>query len=118
MNLTIEEYNAVMMAINEAREAIADDTFLDPYGENPEGYTNESLTDALKSAEGKIMANEGKFTCLTLMRDDFDSRGYDCSTLSDTDIDSIAGEIGENCMEMFWYSIAYFAGKHELPKLK
>ena len=117
MNLTTEEYNAVMMAIDEARGAIADDTFIDPYGENPEGYTNESLTEALKSAEGKIMANESRFTCLVLMRDDFERDGYDCSSLSDERMQEIADEICDSCMDTFWSEVAFFTGRHNLPKI-
>lgn len=55
MNLSSIEYNAIMMAINDAKAAIADNDFLDPYAENPNGYTNESLLEALNSVENKIM---------------------------------------------------------------
>jgi len=118
MNLNTEEYTVLMQAINNARAEIADDTFIDPYGENPEGYTNESLTEALKSAEGKIMANESRFTCLVLMRDDFEKDGYDCSSLSDKRMQEIADEIGDGCMDIFWSEIAFFTGRQNLPKLK
>ena len=55
MNLTSIEYNAIMQAINNAKAAIHDDEFIDPYGEIPEGYTNETLLAALDSVENKIM---------------------------------------------------------------
>ena len=55
MNLTSIEYNAIMQAINNAKSCIADDEFIDPYGEVPDGYTNETLLAALDSAENKIM---------------------------------------------------------------
>ena len=113
MNLNTEEYTVLMQAINNARAEIADDTFIDPYG-----YTNESLSKALDSAESKIMANESRFTCLVLMRDDFEKEGYDCSSLSDERMQEIANEIGDGCMDIFWSEIAFFTGKHDLPKLK
>ena len=48
MNLSSIEYNAIMMAIDNAKNAISDDTFLPPYDENPDNYTNETLLNALK----------------------------------------------------------------------
>lgn len=56
MQLTVIEYDAVMQAINNAKAAIADDEFIDPYGENPDGYTNETLLAALESVENKIIS--------------------------------------------------------------
>lgn len=56
MNLSSIEYNAIMQAINNAKAAIADDEFIDPYGENPDGYTNETLLEALNSVENKIIS--------------------------------------------------------------
>jgi len=56
MKITDIEYNAIMQAINNARAEIADDTFIDPYAENPDGYTNETLDNALVSIENKLMA--------------------------------------------------------------
>ena len=57
MNLSSIEYGAVMQAINNAKAAIHDDEFIDPYGENPDGYTNESLLAALDSVEKKIISH-------------------------------------------------------------
>jgi hypothetical protein len=56
MQLTKEEYNVVMQAINNAKAAIADNEFIDYYAENPDGYTNESLAHALDTIETKLMA--------------------------------------------------------------
>ena len=56
MILTTIEYNAVMQAINNAKAAIADDEFIDYYGEYPEDYTNETLLAALDSVENKLIS--------------------------------------------------------------
>jgi hypothetical protein len=55
MNLTTIEYNVIMEAINNAKSAIHDDEFIDPYADNPDGYTNELLLAALDSVERKII---------------------------------------------------------------
>lgn len=57
MQLTSIEYNVIMEAINQAYDAIDNDTFMDPYAENPDGYTNESLRKALESVERKIISD-------------------------------------------------------------
>ena len=57
MQLSTIEYDAIMQAINNAKGAIADDEFIDPYGENPNGYTNESLLEALNHVESKIISD-------------------------------------------------------------
>jgi len=44
-----------MQAINNAKAEIADDTFIDPYAENTDGYTNETLLVALNSVEQKLI---------------------------------------------------------------
>ena len=45
-----------MQAINNAKAAIADDEFIDYYGEYPEDYTNETLLAALDSVENKLIS--------------------------------------------------------------
>lgn len=45
-----------MMAINNAYAEIDDDTFIDPYAENIEGYTNDTLREALKRIEDRIIS--------------------------------------------------------------
>lgn len=55
MQLTKIEYNAIMIAIDKAKDAIGEDTFIDPYAENPDHYTNENLLAALNSVEDKII---------------------------------------------------------------
>jgi len=57
MQLTSIQYNAVMMAINNAKADIAAGDFLDPYAENPDGYTNETLLTALERVEQKIISD-------------------------------------------------------------
>lgn len=61
MHLTSIEYNVLMQAINNAKCAIHDDEFIDPYAENPDGYTNDSLLQALESAENKIISENVPF---------------------------------------------------------
>ncbi len=53
LRLTDLEYGVVMQAIENAKNTIAEDEFIDPYN-NEEGYTNEILLKALESAEDKI----------------------------------------------------------------
>jgi hypothetical protein len=61
MQLTSIEYNAIMQAINNAKACIADDEFIDPYGDNPENWTNENLLAALDSVENKIISHNLPF---------------------------------------------------------
>jgi len=53
--LTSIEYNVIMEAINNAKASLADGDFIDPYAENPDGYTEESLLAALNSVEAKLI---------------------------------------------------------------
>jgi hypothetical protein len=55
MQLTVIEYDVIMQAINNAYAAIADDEFIDPYAENTDGYTNETLLAALERVENRII---------------------------------------------------------------
>lgn len=55
MQLTVIQYDAIMHAINNAKDQIATDTFIDPYAENPDGYTNETLLKALEQVEDMII---------------------------------------------------------------
>ena len=57
MNLSSIEYNAIMMAIDNAKDSIAEDAFIDPYAEIPKGYTNELLLEALVTVERKIVGD-------------------------------------------------------------
>lgn len=61
MQLTVIEYDVLMQAIENAKCEIADDEFIDPYAENIEGYTNESLLEALESVEKKIIGDNVPF---------------------------------------------------------
>ena len=56
MNLSVIQYDAIMNAIEMAKNAIADDTFIDPYGENPHYWTNENILEALEEVEDKIIS--------------------------------------------------------------
>lgn len=56
MKLSKIEYDVLMGAIENAKNQIADDAFIDPYADNPEGYTNETFAEALKTAEKKLQA--------------------------------------------------------------
>lgn len=55
MQLSSIEYNAIMMAINDGKNKCEAGEMLDGYDENFEGYTNESLLEALKSVEDRII---------------------------------------------------------------
>lgn len=61
MPLTAIEYNAIMMAIDNAKNAINGNEFIDPYAENMDGYTNETLLAALNSVENKIISDNIPF---------------------------------------------------------
>ena len=54
MQLTEIEYNVVMQALNNAKDEIHDDEFIDPYSENADMYTNEELLQAIESFEQKL----------------------------------------------------------------
>lgn len=53
--LTDIEYSALMQAIKNAQVEIIYDTFIDPYAEQTDGYNNETVMEALKTAEEKLM---------------------------------------------------------------
>lgn len=55
MTLTDLEYGVIMQAINNAKNEIAEDTFIDPY-DNEFEVTNEQCLDAINNAEKKIMS--------------------------------------------------------------
>lgn len=55
MKLTHIQYDAIMGCIAHGRALIADDDFIDPYAENPDGYTNESLEQAINEVEKLLM---------------------------------------------------------------
>jgi len=55
MQLTELEYNVLMQAINNAKASIADGEFIDPYSEHANDYTEEQLSEALETAENKII---------------------------------------------------------------
>lgn len=55
-NLTSIQYNVIMQAINNAKIAIHDDEFIDPYGETTEGINNESCLQALNEVENMIIS--------------------------------------------------------------
>jgi hypothetical protein len=57
MQLTTIQYDAIMMSIDTAKSAIVEDTFIDPYGDNPNGYTNETLLQALEQVENMIISD-------------------------------------------------------------
>lgn len=61
MQLTTIEYDVLMQAIENAKCAIADEEFIDPYAENIEGYTNESLLEALERVENRIISDNTPF---------------------------------------------------------
>ena len=56
MKLSSIEYDVIMQAIQDTKASIADDEFIDPYGEAPENYTNENLLAALLRVEEKIIS--------------------------------------------------------------
>lgn len=62
MQLTTIEYDAIMKAIDDAKNAIAEDTFIPDYDvDDSQGYTNDSLLEALKSVEDKIISSNTPF---------------------------------------------------------
>jgi ribosome-binding ATPase YchF (GTP1/OBG family) len=60
MNLSTIEYDVIMQAINNAKNEIHEDTLIDPYADNIEGYTNEMLLQALERVENKIIRTARK----------------------------------------------------------
>jgi hypothetical protein len=51
------QYSALMQAIENAKNAIAVDEFIDPYGENGETYTNENVLAALEEVEDMLISD-------------------------------------------------------------
>lgn len=54
MNLTTLQYGVIMQAIDNAKNEIAEDTFIDPYN-NEDGVTNEQCLEALEQVEDQLM---------------------------------------------------------------
>ena len=63
MNLSVIEYNAIMMAIDNAKSSIKEDTFLDPYNTDKDAskYNNTNMLEALNSVEDKLIASSIPF---------------------------------------------------------
>lgn len=61
MQLTPIQYNAIMIAINNAKELANNGELLDPYAENPNGYTNQSVSKALNQVEDMIISAVNPF---------------------------------------------------------
>jgi len=54
-----------------------------------------------------------------LSRADFESRGYDASKLSDSNMEYIAQRMRDNFIEhQYWFDIDYFGEVFQLPKRK
>lgn len=123
MKITELEYNVLMQAINNAKAAIEDDEFIDPYSEHAKDHTEEELLEALNSIESKFIADKFDtnkyFTVLRIHRDDFASQGFDGDSLTDEQMEDIADKMGEGFCESgdYWSSIDYLAKHYELPKL-
>jgi hypothetical protein len=58
MQLSSIEYNVIMQAIDNAKNAIHADEFINYYDlENPDHWTNDNLLAALQRVENKIMSD-------------------------------------------------------------
>lgn len=57
MQLTHIQYDAILQCIEHGRALLKDGDFIDPYAENPEGYTEETLTQALNEVEKIITSS-------------------------------------------------------------
>ena len=60
MQLSSIEYNVIMQAINNAYDALDEDTFIDPYG-NEDDYSNDTLREALERVERRIVEDNTPF---------------------------------------------------------
>lgn len=58
MKLTPIQYDVLLQALNNARAELIDDTFIDPYAENPKGYTNATLLKAVGEVEWLIIQDD------------------------------------------------------------
>ena len=59
-----------------------------------------------------------KFVCLSLMREDFEKKGYDASKLTDGQMEKIASKIGEAVMAQFWEEIDFYGEILNIPSQK
>lgn len=55
MQLTQLEYSVLMQAIENAKNEVEEDTFIDPYS-NEDNLTNKQVMEALETAGGKLYA--------------------------------------------------------------
>ena len=80
-------------------------------------WGTSELIRELKRRDAQAEGDKGFFNCLRLHRDDFEMDGYDASKLTDQDMQWIADDIGEACMDSFWYAISHWATEKNLPKI-
>ena len=66
--MTPIQFDAILQAINHAKAGIEEDTFIDPYGENPDGYNNETLLKALEEVEQKIVSDNHSKNEMSLLQ--------------------------------------------------
>lgn len=60
--LTLIQYDAIMRVINNALNEMSEDTFMPEYDvDDQQGYTNETLEQALKDVERIIMSSNVPF---------------------------------------------------------
>lgn len=65
------------------------------------------------------MSDDGFFVITRLHRDDFESRGYDPSSLTDDEMKRIASKMGDVYVEhLFWDGIDHWAQEHNLPEVE
>jgi len=55
MKLSTIQYDVMMQAINNAKAEVIDQTFIDPYSEYTNPYSNEEIKKALSDIEIKLI---------------------------------------------------------------
>lgn len=61
MQLTILQYNVLMMALGNAKAAIADGDFIDPYAEDIDEYSDAEMLKAIDDVEKMIIKDNTPF---------------------------------------------------------
>lgn len=94
-------------------------------------YTPADVYDKYKALPRTITAKESygediifvderdtdSFWIAGLSKEDFESRGYDTSKLTDYNMEFMAQRIRDNFIEnLYWVNIDYFADKFKLPR--
>lgn len=91
------------------------------YGEKTINYYKKAYPNSIEVEDAIFVPCEDmdEFLVTSVAREDFESKGYDASGLTNEQMENIAGHLGEAYCEYggFWENIDYWAEEYNLPRL-